>query len=950
MVAEKLSDIITRVEDRVFHIDRECYIVFTGNSPFDYKPFVRIGNSRRLPGELIDLIQKIIVTDSLTGDITLERSNMNRSVQENQYIGSEETIDRVFGYLEGLGVRIRDAQRVTVADRGVSEKASGGVATSVKRVAPRKSFSLFYDNENIVITYDNLKVFDLLERSRKDLHFLEEADEIVSRLFEGREEHKGKGFLFTDGAHVFRSGGEFALTSLPENYFKSLARLGLNPDGISAAVVERVDSSEAFLLLKRKDHIGGDLTIMTHDPDRLKNLTGLFPDLDVNVVDLTKASSEDVGNIGFRWDSRSPAMKISVSPGASGIGYIPGGDGGVPTPGFFDDCAVVILPRARIRDVASLAAGADRVILAYGRKGSVAIPRSAPISVKSLCPDIPYEVIGPMSSGGIISAALSSVGSWCEEMGETGYLEASKALLEGRSEARVEALGSLIERLGAEAEAPDPGRYWILENVAEFVRLAFFGDVLRGARPARADKEARKGVAEVVSLVRKFRGGMAEGPGRSAVGNVLVASGGSSYIFYTPAKSEMREGGAPWESDLLLRDPEDMDLAEIEGLRERYEGWLRGLRDSGSSPREVEDAERQIGSAIALIEDRVRGYIEDRRRLRELLDFISASRERERQEKLRETVEEGRPTPVAPKTAPEEKEVEPRRTPVLSRDEVEELKRLAQEQRRKELQKGIVQRSMRRRGGLRAGWRTAAIFLVALIAIGGMAAYFAWRGALEVRFPRESAVEVTAVPGEGIGPAQPAGGEGEAIAVGKPDLSEAESISEERTLPTTPSPEGVAPPSVEGEATPREGVAPSAAGEAREVPGGGGLEPEGAEAPIPGPTSARPPGESAVEVAPSAGETEVPAGERTTGEVVSRVRERFLPPIDPYEILTYANEVAFLNGYARIGIRDIRFLKNPDWIFPGNKLVMPEGDVLTVKEGDTIWDIAEARLRARRGR
>ena len=73
---------------RVFHIDTECYVVYVGSEPTDYKPFIRIGNSENLPKEVKDIVHSVVVTDNFTGNPIVERTNMNvENLSEPKYVG-----------------------------------------------------------------------------------------------------------------------------------------------------------------------------------------------------------------------------------------------------------------------------------------------------------------------------------------------------------------------------------------------------------------------------------------------------------------------------------------------------------------------------------------------------------------------------------------------------------------------------------------------------------------------------------------------------------------------------------------------------------------------------------------------------------------------------------------------------------------------------------------------
>ena len=49
----ELKDIIRTNKDRIFMVDPECFIIYTGSELDDPQPFIRIGNWAELPADLI---------------------------------------------------------------------------------------------------------------------------------------------------------------------------------------------------------------------------------------------------------------------------------------------------------------------------------------------------------------------------------------------------------------------------------------------------------------------------------------------------------------------------------------------------------------------------------------------------------------------------------------------------------------------------------------------------------------------------------------------------------------------------------------------------------------------------------------------------------------------------------------------------------------------------------
>ncbi|MFP3959747.1 MAG: hypothetical protein ACLFUX_06235, partial [Spirochaetaceae bacterium] len=57
------------------------------------------------------------------------------------------------------------------------------------------------------------------------------------------------------------------------------------------------------------------------------------------------------------------------------------------------------------------------------------------------------------------------------------------------------------------------------------------------------------------------------------------------------------------------------------------------------------------------------------------------------------------------------------------------------------------------------------------------------------------------------------------------------------------------------------------------------------------------------------------------------------------DIIFMANRIAVDNGYRAMGGPEDAG-PDPDWIYPGNALALPDGTTHSVVEDDTIWDIA----------
>lgn len=185
-MARGIKDIIKKAQDRLFRVDKECYIIYTGNSLTDIGPFVRMGNSGWLPPELRPLVHSVIVTDLLSFNIDLELSVFRNGPPTKKYIGEEEPLRKALDLLESSGVEADSIKQIAV---GKSENGSGKDGSKKEKIGTGngqdRSYALFYSDSNIVVTYGNQCIFELLKEVRGDRGRFPE-DEVNRRVRKDR--------------------------------------------------------------------------------------------------------------------------------------------------------------------------------------------------------------------------------------------------------------------------------------------------------------------------------------------------------------------------------------------------------------------------------------------------------------------------------------------------------------------------------------------------------------------------------------------------------------------------------------------------------------------------------------------------------------------------------------------------------------------------------------------
>jgi type II secretory pathway pseudopilin PulG len=236
-----LDDIIHKDEDRVFAVDPECFIIFTGEVLSDTRPFIRVGNWIDLPAELIPLIENIIITDTMAGNPAHEQFNIDiKYLPVNRYIGSHSIVRRYLDYQKVFGLDLHNAS-VVDAERDIPD-----ISTS-SAVSDRESFmGIFYNDGNFRIVHNKKKIFDLRESCDSPLT-AQAIHEKIAGSIKNQKRYSGCGMALIEGNPLYYRASAFASYLFPLRYYTKFRDLGINPRSLQAII----HPSENFLSLAR---------------------------------------------------------------------------------------------------------------------------------------------------------------------------------------------------------------------------------------------------------------------------------------------------------------------------------------------------------------------------------------------------------------------------------------------------------------------------------------------------------------------------------------------------------------------------------------------------------------------------------------------------------------------------------------------------------------------------
>lgn len=301
----ELHDIIKKDSDRLFIVDTECYIIFTGDSIQDDRPFIRIGTWLDLPVEVIPLIENIIITDTVKGDPSHEQFNIDiRNFQSNRYIGSEGTLKRFLDYQRNFGLDLTNVSIVNI-DKDIPE------LPKKRNVSHRDHFiGVFYSNGNIKIVHSGKDIFDL-QSLNEEYPDISEIHEGISGLSRNNDRYNSSGFIIFDANPIFYSGGYFTSYQYPGQYYSRFSNLQIDPNKIRELILPSQNILNISGLLKYKNTREGKIRLFSDNSDQTDLIKKLFKN--ATIIDQNFTGMNYISGDGLKIESigDTPNLKLT---------------------------------------------------------------------------------------------------------------------------------------------------------------------------------------------------------------------------------------------------------------------------------------------------------------------------------------------------------------------------------------------------------------------------------------------------------------------------------------------------------------------------------------------------------------------------------------------------------------------------------------------------------------
>jgi len=258
-------------ESRIFRIGRECYIVYLGKELDDFRPFLRIGNSRDIPDEVHEVLSTIVVTDDHVGNPLIEILLAPRF--HGRYLGDTGVVASIRRFFKSFDLPTDDV-------------------TDYRKVkdGERRHMVWFYSSGNIHLRYDDRVIFDLDKREKEDRHFVRLYEEAKIEFLKNplryiRQDFSGQGVVLSNGNGFWYESGELLSFAAHPGFVASLMGDGVDPDFITASAYnllpDQMDSHDAAVFIgfiKRMRQRRKQLRVITSSPGLLRKLRLLFPE------------------------------------------------------------------------------------------------------------------------------------------------------------------------------------------------------------------------------------------------------------------------------------------------------------------------------------------------------------------------------------------------------------------------------------------------------------------------------------------------------------------------------------------------------------------------------------------------------------------------------------------------------------------------------------------------
>lgn len=279
----KINPLELRGQDRVFQIDRDTVLVYTGMHLEDIKPFARLGAGSEYPVSYGNFIENILLPERHMWNIGLEemwlRDSINLGISKIRYVGGKEMLSYLNRYFDlenylAFGSKKKEAINIPVEYKIYQ-------APNQKELAKEKSNIIYLHTGEFQILVGGSRVLDSANYFRPRLTIDKEYSYLQKLLEKISNKQNLKNFSFfcfeSDLISIlFNFNSELlAINPLEEMHYR-LFELKLDPDSIRMAISYSPYLPGFVELFRRSDILEKEIAMSTPDLEKLTLLKRIY--------------------------------------------------------------------------------------------------------------------------------------------------------------------------------------------------------------------------------------------------------------------------------------------------------------------------------------------------------------------------------------------------------------------------------------------------------------------------------------------------------------------------------------------------------------------------------------------------------------------------------------------------------------------------------------------------
>ena len=269
--------------ERVFRLDRDTFLVYTGLHADDYRPFIRVGAGQSILHGYLGQIEHVLLLDKAPLNIGQEmywlKSTLDEIQEPVRYVGSRERVSQIYS-ITGMPDLDEEERSVQIEPFSPPKKGSE---------QPKDRCNIqFFANGNAQAFVGRSKVFDYdaVARSKgtidDEFRLMQRAQ---ARLNKKGGDAESRSFIYPGTSYdpssmkpfvFWNFHGKGVLVNPPFDYHQALFETGIDVMQADYAVSHATLSPGVSSFLRRKNHEGGSAGLYTSNEERQAMLKKVY--------------------------------------------------------------------------------------------------------------------------------------------------------------------------------------------------------------------------------------------------------------------------------------------------------------------------------------------------------------------------------------------------------------------------------------------------------------------------------------------------------------------------------------------------------------------------------------------------------------------------------------------------------------------------------------------------